>query len=39
MDYAITDDGVVEDSRSLKVRTTQKLMFKSANFRPIFVDL
>ena len=33
------DDGVVEDSRTLKVRTTQKLMFKSANFRPIFVDL
>ena len=39
MNYVVTDNGVVEDSRSLKVRTTQKLMFKSANFRPIFVDL
>ena len=33
------DDGVVEDSRTPKVRTTQKLMFKSANVRLIFVDL
>ena len=33
------DDGVVEVNRTLKARTTLKLMFKSANFRPIFVDL